>query len=75
MNTYLTAQGDTWDQMALKSYGSPYLIRDMLAENGRVDLRRLLVWRFGPGVKILVPDPSPSLSKVAERPAWRRGDD
>lgn len=74
MDIYTTAQGDTWDQIALKVYGSPYLIRDMLAENGRRDLYSLMVWRFDSGKRIDVPAPGPSASKVAERPAWRRGE-
>lgn len=72
MKVYKTAQGDTYDQIALKVYGSCLATRDMMAENGARDPRFLLVWRFDAAVPVRVPELTPDTSTVQQMPAWRR---
>lgn len=73
--TYLTTQGDTWDQIALKCYGSELSTRDIMAENGTRNPELLTVWRFEYGQTLVVPDLSSDLSVVSTLPEYRRTDD
>lgn len=74
MKTYTTTQADTYDQIALREYGSDRAVRDMMAENGLRDPSILLVWRFIGGVVLRIPDLTPGTATVNELPAWRRPD-
>jgi hypothetical protein len=69
---YTTIQGDTWDQIALKVYGSDVATRDIMAENGTRDPRLLAVWRFGYGGVLDVPERTADAATVAQLPPWRR---
>lgn len=69
---YTTTQGDTWDQIALKVYGSELSVRDIMAENGLKNPDLLLLWRFVSGVELTTPPLSASTSVLAELPPYRR---
>lgn len=70
--SYTTIQGDTWDQIALKAYGSEMATRDIMAENGVLNPECLAVWRFPYGYELTVPELTASTSEVSTLPAWRR---
>lgn len=72
---YLTTQGDTWDQIALKVYGSELQTRELMAENGTRDPALLAIWRFEYGVEVTIPDTAPSAVVVSTLPEYRRTDD
>lgn len=72
MKTYTTAQGDTWDQIALKCYGSELQTKELMAVNGLKHPWLLHVWRFGQGVLIEIPNIDESAAGLDELPAWRR---
>jgi phage tail protein X len=72
MTEYTTIQGDTWDQIALKAYGSEMATRDMMAENGTRDPECLAVWRFAYGTSIRVPELTPDASVTDTLPEYRR---
>lgn len=74
MADYITIQGDTWDQIALKVYGSDVATRDIMAENGTRDPELLAVWRFPYGTRLAVPERTPDTSTIAQLPPWRRPD-
>lgn len=69
---YTTIQGDTWDQIALKAYGSDVATRDLMAENGTRDPELLTVWRFAFGEALAVPERTPDTSTTATLAPWRR---
>lgn len=69
---YTTIQGDTWDQIALKAYGSEMATRDIMAENGTKDPDCLTVWRFEYGYSIAVPELSPDATVTETLPEYRR---
>lgn len=69
---YTTLQGDTWDQIALKAYGSDVATRDLMAENGTRDPELLTVWRFAFGEVLAVPERTPDTSTTATLAPWRR---
>lgn len=72
--SYTTIQGDTWDQIALKVYGSDVATRDIMAENGARDPQLLAVWRFPYGEPLATPERTPDTSTLAQLPPWRRPD-
>lgn len=69
---YTTIQGDTWDQIALKVYGSELATRDIMAENGTTNPECLAVWRFPYGTELDTPTLSAGTSTTEELPVWRR---
>lgn len=75
MQTYTTIQSDTWDQIALKAYGSEMTTPALMAENGLRDPDLLAVWRFEYGQTLYVPAPSVPVSQVMALPEYRRTDD
>lgn len=72
--SYTTIQGDTWDQIALKVYGSDVATRDIMAENGTRDPQLLAVWRFPYGELLATPARTPDTSTLSQLPPWRRPD-
>ena len=74
MADYITIQGDTWDQIALKVYDSDVATRDIMAENGTRDPELLAVWRFAYGTRLAVLERTPDTSTIAQLPPWRRPD-
>lgn len=75
MREYLTTQGDTWDQIALKCYGSELATRDLMAANGVENPALLTVWRFEYGQRLVVPDTTTADSVISTLPEYRRTDD
>jgi phage tail protein X len=66
MKTISSIQGDEWDFISFKQYGSEYYEDQLIEANP--DLR--LVVRFGAGVKINVPEVEPM--PIRGLPPWRR---
>lgn len=75
MRKYTTIQSDTWDQIALKVYGSELSTRDLMAENGTNNPELLTVWRFEYGQPLVIPDLTVSSAEIATLPEYRRTDD
>lgn len=67
-NTYNTLQGDTWDLIAWRVYGtSAYM--DLLI---KANIQHAETCVFGPDVKLVVPE-APSVDTTnAGTPPWRR---
>lgn len=70
--SYITIQGDTWDQIALKSYGSELATRDIMAANGTENPEILTVWRFPYGETLKTPELTEDTATLAQLPIWRR---
>lgn len=68
---YTTSQGDTFDQIALKTLGSELLVEPILAENAN----HLNVWRFDEGVVLRIPkqdEQQTAKQTYSEQlPSWR----
>lgn len=75
MRSYTTIQADTWDQIALKVYGSEVATKDLMAENGTRAPELLAVWRFEYGQSLRIPEPTVPVSQVMTLPEYRRTDD
>ena len=75
MREYLTIQADTWDQIALKVYGSELQTRELMAENGTGNPDLLTAWRFEYGVRLVVPDVTVSPESINTLPEYRRSND
>lgn len=67
VNTYRTIQGDTWDGIAYKLYGSEKHMVWLLEAN----LGCTEVVIFSAGIELVVPDAAPD--KVSSLPPWKRG--
>lgn len=65
MKTYVTVQGDTWDQIAKKVYGKE-TYADFLMESNRLLLDELI---FSGGVILSVPELPEE--QEADLPIWR----
>lgn len=69
---YTTSQGDTFDQIALKTLGSELLVEPILAENAEY----LNTWRFDEGVVLRIPkQDEQQVAKQAyseQLPSWRK---
>ena len=66
MNTYITVQGDTWDLISYKVYGTSRHI-GLLMENN-YDL--LDTFMFGAGIEIMVPELTED--QTDDLPEWRK---
>lgn len=68
---YTTSQGDTFDQIALKTLGSELLVEPILVENAEY----LNIWRFDEGVVLRIPkQDEQQTAKQAyseQLPSWR----
>ncbi len=67
MNTYITVQGDTWDLISYKVYGTSRHI-GLLMENN-YDLLDTFI--FGAGIEIMVPELTED--QTDDLPEWRKG--
>lgn len=74
MATYRTTQADTWDQIALKAYGSEMATQGIMAANGMLDPLLLTVWRFDNGTELRQPELRPDAKTTSQLPVWRRDD-
>jgi len=67
MTTYLTKQGDEWDQIAFQQLGSEHLVDQLIALNP--DHETTVV--FAAGVKLILPEVKISPQTSGPAP-WRR---
>lgn len=67
MKTYTTIQGDCWDGIAYKLYGSTSYVGYLMAAN----LPLLDTFVFEAGVVLQAPD-LPQLPQTTKLPTWRR---
>jgi phage tail protein X len=74
MAVYRTTQADTWDQVALKAYGSEMATAGIMAENGMLDPLLLTIWRFDNGTELRQPELRPDAKTTSQLPVWRRDD-
>jgi phage tail protein X len=65
--TYETVQGDMWDEIAYKVYGSTKYIGALLAANSSY----ITMYRFSAGITLTCPDVSEEVSASA-LPPWKR---
>lgn len=65
--TYITRQGDVWDAIAYRVYGSEKYMGFLMRHN----FRHLDVFIFGPGTELQTPE-LPAEEQTARLPPWRR---
>ena len=69
MNTITTVQGDTWDTIALRAYGSVLRAQELMEARANV---RLLDYQIFPGgIQVAVPDIEES-AEPDDLPDWRK---
>lgn len=68
MNIYVTVQGDMWDSIAKKVYGTETAMDQLMRENP--DLLHIAV--FGAGETIFLPQISEQESVSTTMPPWRK---
>lgn len=68
MNTYTTIQGDLWDSIAKKVYGTEKAMDTLMKANPEY----LNAAVFGAGVKILLPQFTAQQAERAAAPPWRQ---
>ena len=66
--TYTTVQGDTWDIVSFKSYGSEKYVDILIERNWR---HRFSVF-FPAGVQLTIPDIAIQTQDERNLPPWRR---
>lgn len=69
MRKYSTVQGDTWDIISLKMYGSELFTNKLIDAN--FAQRNIAI--FGAGVLLDVPEVSANQIQSTNLPPWRRG--
>lgn len=67
-NTYTTIQGDMWDLIAWRVYGSARYVTTLVQANPD----HLQVFTFEAGVVLEAPEVPPAESESANLPPWRR---
>lgn len=67
MTTYVTVQGDTWDSISSKLFGSSNYIPALINPNQK----HMHVFIFSTGVELLVPDEI--VNSSMDLPPWKRG--
>lgn len=70
MTEYVTSQGDTWDFIAYKIFGSESYMQQLIEAN--FDLLDMLI--FPANVKINVPKIGIDISNDIDQPSWRSVD-
>ncbi|MBE0470516.1 MAG: tail protein X [Methyloprofundus sp.] len=66
--TYTTSQGDTWDIISLKMYGSEKFVDVLIEDNWREQSRVL----FPSGVVLSIPEIAQTTKDSRNLPPWRR---
>lgn len=69
MRNYTTVQGDTWDIISYKMYGSELFTDKLIQQN----FKQRDVSIFGAGVSLDIPDVTPLELQSTNLPPWRRG--
>lgn len=67
MRTYITAQGDMWDQIAYKELGSVYYIDELIQAN----MKHHEYFKFPAGIELVIPDVI-TASTPDTLPPWKR---
>lgn len=67
-NVYSTIQGDMWDIIAWRVYGTAKYVHVLMQANPD----HIRTYMFGAGVRLRVPVLSPEESIAANVPPWRR---
>ena len=67
MDTYITVQGDTWDMISYKVYGTSKYIGLLMQNNFNL----LDIFIFSAGTEIIVPELSEE--ETDDLPDWRKG--
>lgn len=68
-NTYTTVQGDTWDLISYKLYGSEIFTSELMALN----YERRMITVFPSGILLAVPEIDTSAqAKELDLPPWKR---
>lgn len=68
VDTYRTVQGDTWDIISKKQYGSEKYVNSLIAENWPQRLTMI----FKAGVDIVVPEITVEEQASQNLPPWKR---
>ena len=68
---YTTQQGDTWDIIAKRQYGSELLMIKLIEANP--DYRKVVI--FPAGIKLETPLVEESINDDSSLPPWKRGRD
>ena len=68
---YTTQQGDTWDIIAKRQYGSELLMNKLIEANP--DYRKVVI--FPAGIKLETPLVEESINDDYSLPPWKRGRD
>lgn len=68
---YTTQQGDTWDIIAKRQYGSELLMNKLIEANP--DYRKMVI--FPAGIKLETPFVEESINDDSSLPPWKRGRD
>ena len=68
---YTTQQGDTWDIIAKRHYGSELLMNKLIAANP--DYRKVVI--FPAGIKLETPLVEENINDDSSLPPWKRGRD
>ena len=66
METYITKQGDTWDQLAYQFWGSEYLLTDLIEANQKY--REYII--FPEGIELTVPPDIEIDTDSVDIPDW-----
>ena len=69
MNVYITQQGDTWDLLAFRFWGSEYLMTDLVEANQKY--RHYI--EFPEGIELIIPDME--TDEESELPDWLINDE
>ncbi|MGB8452726.1 MAG: tail protein X [Anaerocolumna sp.] len=67
MNTYITVQGDTWDLISYKAYGTSKHIGLLMQNNYNL----LDTFIFSAGIEVIVPELTEE--ETGDLPDWRKG--
>ena len=68
---YTTQQGDTWDIISKRHYGSELRINELIEANP--DYRKTVI--FPAGIALQTPEVAEDINADASLPPWKRGRD
>ena len=68
---YTTQQGDTWDIIAKRHYGSELRINELIEANP--DYRKTVI--FPAGITLQTPEVAENINTESSLPPWKRGRD
>lgn len=68
---YKTQQGDTWDVIAKRLYGTEECMRELLEANPQY--RKVVI--FPAGIELINPTVEEPINAISALPPWKRGRD